>query len=284
MRLTTVRTSTGDRAGRIEDDRIVLLPWNDLSHLLSQPGWQNLAGAHGETVPLADADLATLLPDPDKIICVGLNYVSHIEEMGRQRPDHPTLFAKYRGALIGPTDAVQLPAVSEAMDWEVELGVVIGRAGRYVAEADALDHVVGYCVVNDATARDWQHRTTQFLAGKTFESTTPVGPVLVTPDELFRPDGLGLRVQCEVDGELMQDGQHLRLVLHAGSDRRLREPDHHPPARRPDRHGHARRRGRRSRPEDVSPTRIDHAHHGGGDRRTRQPVRAVDCGTPDAIA
>jgi acylpyruvate hydrolase len=210
MRLTTVRTSTGDdsgtRAGRIEDDRVVLLAWNDLSQLLSQPGWQDLARADGESVPLADVELATLLPTPDKIICVGLNYASHIAEMGRQQPDHPTLFAKYRGALIGPTDPVQLPAVSSAMDWEVELGVVIGRAARNVDEADALDHIAGYCVVNDVTARDWQRRTTQFLAGKTFEATTPVGPVLVTPDELFRPDGLGLRVQCEVDGELMQDG------------------------------------------------------------------------------
>lgn len=206
MRLTTVRTNTGNRAARIDDDRAVLLPWPDLSALLAQPNWQQLAAADGESTPLAEAELATLLPNPDKVICVGLNYVSHIEEMGRQRPEYPTLFAKYRGALIGPTDAVQLPAVSEAMDWEVELGVVIGRAGRHIAEIDALDHIAGYCIVNDVSARDWQRRTTQFLGGKTFESTTPVGPVLVTPDELFRRDGLGLRVQCEVDGRLMQDG------------------------------------------------------------------------------
>jgi acylpyruvate hydrolase len=206
MRLTTVRTPDGDRAARVEDDRLVLLPWADLSQLLAQPNWQELARSSGDSMPLADAELATLLPNPDKIICVGLNYTSHIAEMGREQPDHPTLFAKYRGALIGPTDDVQLPPVSVAMDWEVELGVVIGRAGRYIAEADAVDHIAGYCIVNDVTARDWQRRTTQFLGGKTFEGTTPVGPVLVTPDELFRPDGLGLRVQCEVDGELMQDG------------------------------------------------------------------------------
>ena len=206
MRLTTVRTDTGHRAGRVEDDRVVLLPWDDLSHLLAQPHWEELAAAPGESRPLADHALATLLPNPDKIICVGLNYASHIAEMGRQRPDHPTLFAKYRGALIGPNDDVQLPPVSAAMDWEVELGVVIGRAGRSIPEARALDHIAGYCIVNDVTARDWQRRTTQFLGGKTFEATTPVGPVLVTPDDLFRPDGLGLRVQCEVDGQLMQDG------------------------------------------------------------------------------
>jgi acylpyruvate hydrolase len=213
MRLTTVRTSTGTRAGRVEGSSIVLLPWSDLSELLAQPDWQELARADGETIEGAGATLATLLPSPDKIICVGLNYTSHIAEMGRQRPAHPTLFAKYRGALIGPTDDVHLPAASAAMDWEVELGVVIGRATRSVSEAEALDHIAGYCIVNDVTARDWQRRTTQFLAGKTFESTTPVGPVLVTPDELPSPDGLGLRVRCEVDGEVMQDGNTADLCF-----------------------------------------------------------------------
>ena len=213
MRLTTVRTAAGNCAGRVEDDRVVLLPWDDLSQLLAQPDWRELAEAAGDSRPLAAAELATLLPNPDKIICVGLNYASHIAEMGRQRPDHPTLFAKYRGALIGPTDDIELPPVSTAMDWEVELGVVIGRAGRYITEADAVDHIAGYCIVNDVTARDWQRRTTQFLGGKTFEATTPVGPVLVTPDELFRPDGLGLRVQCEVDGQMMQDGNTADLCF-----------------------------------------------------------------------
>jgi acylpyruvate hydrolase len=205
MRLTTIRTPTDTFAGRIEGDQIVQLPWRDLSHLLTHPDWRDLATADGEEHPLDRADLGTLLPFPDKIICLGLNYESHILEMGRQKPDYPTLFAKYRSALIGPNDPVQLPTVSSAMDWEVELGVVIGKAGRYVTEADALDHIAGYCIVNDVTARDWQRRTLQFLSGKTFEGTTPVGPVLVTPDEL-PAGGLGLRVRCEIDGEVMQDG------------------------------------------------------------------------------
>ena len=192
----------------MEGDRIVLLPWRDVGALLAEPDWQAAAvdaGSDAPSVPRADADLATLIPRPDKIVCVGLNYTSHILEMGRQRPDHPTLFAKYRGALIGPRDAIQMPVVSDRMDWEVELGVVIGRPARNVAVDAALDHVAGYCIVNDITARDWQKRTLQFLSGKTFEATTPVGPELVTPDEL--PLGAsGLRVRCEVDGVTVQDG------------------------------------------------------------------------------
>ncbi len=207
MRLTTVRTTNGTRAGRIEGDRIVLLPWSDVGGLLAEPDWRSAAldaGSPGETVAADLAERATLIPYPDKIICLGLNYETHIKEMGREKPEFPTLFAKYRGALIGPRDPIQLPPVSDRMDWEVELGIVIGRAGRFIGEEDALEHVAGYCVVNDITARDWQKRTIQFLSGKTFEGTTPVGPELVTTDEL--PLGAaGLMVRCEVDGVLMQD-------------------------------------------------------------------------------
>jgi acylpyruvate hydrolase len=206
MRLCTVRTTDGTRAGRIDGDSVVLLPWPDVGAVLQQPDWRRVAAlTTGERIPRASADLATLIPFPDKIICVGLNYTSHILEMGRQKPEHPTLFAKYRGALIGARDPIQLPRVSDSVDWEVELGVVIGRAGRDIAAGVALDHVGGYCVVNDVTARDWQRRTLQFLSGKTFEATTPVGPELVTPDEV--PLGAsGLAVRCEVDGVVMQDG------------------------------------------------------------------------------
>ena len=206
MRLCTVRTVDGTRAGRVEGDEIVVLPWPDAGVLLAQPDWRRVAAqTTGDRIARPTADLATLIPSPDKIVCVGLNYTSHILEMGRQKPDHPTLFAKYRAALIGPRDPIQLPRMSNSVDWEVELGVVIGRAGRNIAVSAALDHVGGYCVVNDVTARDWQRRTLQFLSGKTFEGTTPVGPELVTPDEV--PAGAsGLRVRCEVDGVVMQDG------------------------------------------------------------------------------
>jgi acylpyruvate hydrolase len=205
MRLTTVRNGPTTSAGRIDGDRITLLPWRDLSLLLAHPDWRELAAADGESIPLEGATLDTLLPFPDKIICLGLNYESHILEMGRGKPEYPTLFAKYRSALIGPNDPIHLPSVSEQMDWEVELAVVIGKAGRNIPESAALDHIAGYTILNDVTARDWQSRTLQFLSGKTFEGTTPVGPMLVTSDEL-PTGGLGVQVRCEVNGQVMQDG------------------------------------------------------------------------------
>jgi len=203
MRLTTVRTATGTRAGRVEGDSVVLLPFTDVNELLGRPGWTELAAAGGEVVGLDLAALAPVVPRPPKIICLGLNYMRHIREMGREPPAYPTIFAKYTSALIGPRDEICMPTVAERMDWEVELGVIIGSPARNVSSGDALQHVAGYTVVNDISARDWQNRTTQFLQGKTFEHTTPVGPFLVTADEL--PAGAaGLEVRCEVDGVVMQ--------------------------------------------------------------------------------
>ena len=212
MRLVTVRHEGGTRAGRVEDDRIVLLPFGDVNDLLVQSEWQAAAALDGDSIELVETDLAPVTPRPPKIICLGLNYMGHIREMGREPPDHPTIFAKYTSALIGPRDAIQMPTVSDSMDWEVELGVVIGSPARNVDIANALDHVAGYTVVNDISARDWQRRTTQFLQGKTFEATTPVGPCLVTPDEL-PPGGKGLRVRCEVDGVVMQDDTTDELIF-----------------------------------------------------------------------
>jgi acylpyruvate hydrolase len=138
--------------------------------------------------------------------------VTHIKEMGRDAPQYPTLFAKYDGALIGAFDPVALPSVSDRVDWEAELGFVVGRAARHVPAAQALDYVAGYTVVNDVTVRDYQRRTREFLSGKTFEATTPVGPVLVTADEFggAEPD---LEIRCEVDGEVMQRSRTSDLLF-----------------------------------------------------------------------
>jgi acylpyruvate hydrolase len=152
-----------------------------------------------------------LIPRPEKIVCVGLNYAKHIFEMGRELPDHPTLFAKYPSALIGARDDIVLPRVSSQTDWEVELGVVIGAPARHVSADDAAHAIAGYTVVNDVSVRDFQNRTLQWLQGKTFESTTPVGPALVTPDEV--DDARSLEVTCEVDGELMQKALTSDLVF-----------------------------------------------------------------------
>ena len=212
MRLTTVRTAAGTSAGRVEDDNVVLLPFTDVNELLARSGWAELATAEGDVVALDETKLAPVVPRPPKIICLGLNYMRHIREMGREPPAYPTIFAKYTNALIGPRDEITMPAVSERMDWEVELGVVIGSAARNVSAEAALEHVAGYTVVNDISARDWQNRTTQFLQGKTFERTTPVGPFLVTADEL--PAGAaGLEVRCEVDGTTMQQDTTDELIF-----------------------------------------------------------------------
>lgn len=216
MRLVTVRLDGSTRAGRVDGDAVVLLDEVDVRAVLADPdGLSRAADAGGESVPLADCDLAPLIPRPDKIACVGLNYRSHIQETGRDAPTHPTYFAKYSRSLIGAHDPIHLPppSVSESVDWECELGVVIGTPVRHASPDEALAAIAGYTIVNDVSVRDWQRRSTQFLVGKTFEATTPIGPVLVTADELG--DGSGLAIRTEVDGVVKQDGNTSDLIFGA---------------------------------------------------------------------
>lgn len=214
MRLATLRVGYGTRAARRDGDSYTLLPYADLGTLLgSGDDWTRTAeNAEGERIDATDAKFAPLVPHPNKIICLGLNYATHIKEMGRDTPKYPTLFAKYDGALIGAYDPVTLPVVSDSVDWEAELGFVIGRAARHVPKERGLDFVAGYTVVNDVTVREYQRRTREFLAGKTFEATTPVGPELVTPDE-FGGEEPDLEIRCEVDGEVMQRSRTSDLLF-----------------------------------------------------------------------
>jgi acylpyruvate hydrolase len=212
MRLLTIRTTEGTRAARLEGDQVVELPFGDVGAVLSSgPDWPRAAAMPGTRRPLGDVELAPVVTGPDKIICLGLNYRSHIQEMGRDLPAYPTMFSKFRRALVGPRDPIVLPPESDEPDWEVELGLLIGRPARRVRGAEAEGAIAGYCVVNDVTMRDWQRRTTQYLQGKTFERTTPVGPVLVTPQEV---DGArDLELTSLVDGELMQRGRTSDLLF-----------------------------------------------------------------------
>jgi acylpyruvate hydrolase len=206
MRLATLRLEDGTTsAARQDGEEWVLLPHSDLSNLLADdPHWEHHAASHdGRRVATNAANPTTLVPHPNKIVCLGLNYATHIHEIGRDVPEHPTLFAKFDGSLIGPTDDIHMPAVSDQLDWEAELGVVIGSTARNVSSEEALNHVAGYTIINDVSVRDWQLRTMEFLSGKTFEATTPVGPVLVTPDEL-PPGASGLGIGCRVGEEVMQ--------------------------------------------------------------------------------
>ena len=153
------------------------------------------------------------MPTPDKIICVGKNYRAHSAEMGGPQPDFPTYFPKYARALIGPYDDISLPdpKVSSRVDWEGELVVVIGRSVRHASADEALDAIAGFTICNDISMRDWQKRTSQFLAGKTFERATPLGPALVTTDEIG--DGSGLELRTEVDGVMKQEGNTSQMVF-----------------------------------------------------------------------
>jgi len=180
--------------------------------LMSGPDWAATAArATGATHAFAETTLAPVVPRPEKIICVGQNYLLHIREMGSEPPAYPTLFAKYTRALIGPRDDIVLPAASGKVDWEVELAIVIGKETRHVSKEQALDAIAGWTILNDVSARDWQRRTQQFLQGKTFERTTPLGPALVTRDEAG--DGSNLALRCEVDGQVMQDSRSSDLLF-----------------------------------------------------------------------
>jgi acylpyruvate hydrolase len=205
MRLATARIDDTTHAVRVDGDSLIDLGYPDLGDMLAHPDWREKAAtASGPTYAAAGVAYATLIARPSKVVCVGLNYRNHIQEMGRDLPPFPTLFSKYADTLIGATDAIVRPPETEAFDWEVELAVVIGRHVRRATEQQAAESIAGFTVLNDITCRDWQFRTREWLQGKNWESTTPVGPVLVTPDEL--PGGVRptLNVRCTVDGQVMQ--------------------------------------------------------------------------------
>jgi len=212
MRLTTIRHEGTTRAARVEGDEFVLLDAVDVGALLRQG---SSGDGDGASIPAAAARRAPLVTHPGKIVCVGVNYRDHIEEMGREVPPAPTYFAKFRHALIGATDDIQLPAadVSTHVDWEAELAVVIGQEIRHASASEAMAAIAGFTVFNDVSVRDYQRRTTQFLAGKTFEGTTPVGPDLVTADVVG--DGSGLAISCSVDGVVKQQSTTSALVFNA---------------------------------------------------------------------
>ncbi|WP_280508292.1 fumarylacetoacetate hydrolase family protein [Nocardia flavorosea] len=204
MKLATLRVDGGTRAVRLDGDTLVDLGCSDLGVLFAQDDWATTAAkATGATWPADGADLAPVVPNPSKVICAGHNYTNHIKEMGRELPSYPTLFPKFADSLIGPNDPIVKPGETEAFDWEVELVVVIGTPVRRATEEQAADAIAGFTVMNDISVRDWQFRTIEWTQGKIWDSSTPVGPYVVTPDEVggVRP---ALEVETLVDGEIMQ--------------------------------------------------------------------------------
>ena len=212
MRFATIRAGGGTTAARLDGNALVPLAASDVGELLARGNPAAAAERPGAgRVQASEASFAPVVTRPSKVLCVGLNYRAHILETGRELPEYPTLFAKFADTLLGAHDDLVLPAVSERVDWEVELGVVIGRPIHRASRDEAAAAIAGYTVTNDVSMRDWQRRTLQWLQGKAFQRTTPAGPYLVTGDELG--DAADLEIRCEVDGAVMQQSHTSDLLF-----------------------------------------------------------------------
>ncbi len=184
----------------------------DLRAVLAADALAELAGdADGESIDVASIDYLPTIPNPDKIICVGINYRPHLEEMGRTQPDHPVIFVRFAGSQTGHEQPIVRSRATEQFDFEGELGVVIGRAARHVSRDAAFEYIAGYTCFMDGTARDWQKHTTQFTPGKNFHSSGAMGPALVSRDEV--PDVTALLLQTRVNGVVMQEGRLSELIF-----------------------------------------------------------------------
>jgi 2-keto-4-pentenoate hydratase/2-oxohepta-3-ene-1,7-dioic acid hydratase in catechol pathway len=210
VKLATIRVDGTTRAVKADGNALIDLGATDLGEFLLAEGWQQRATAAyaaapgAVTYPAAGADFAPLVPNPSKVLCVGLNYRNHIQEMGHELPQFPTLFAKFPDSLIGAGDDLLKPAETDQWDWESELTIVIGAPVRRATPEQAAAAIAGFTVLNDVSARDYQWRTTEWLQGKMWDRSTPVGPYLVTPDELPGGTKPELKIELIVDGETMQ--------------------------------------------------------------------------------
>lgn len=214
MKLATIRIADGStKAVRVEGNEFVELPFSDVGTLLANENWAELAAVDGPRTSADNADFATLIPNPAKILCQGLNFRTHLAEMGRDLPQYPTLFNKYPEALIGAHDEIVLPPESDKVDWEAELAIIIGKKIRRATGAEAEAAIAGFAVLNDVTMRDWQYRSLMWMAGKTWPQTTPVGPYLVTPDELPGGTRPALALRGEVDGVEVQSANTADMVF-----------------------------------------------------------------------
>lgn len=216
MKLTSFIRDGKASYGIVTDAGII-----DLGKRVSEPTLRDFLAADGiaragayateaADFSLDAVTLAPVIPNPDKIICVGLNYHAHIQETGREESVQPVLFARYAGSQIGHGEALIKPLESDQFDYEGELAVIIGKEGRRISEADSLDYVAGYACYNDGSVRDWQKHTHQFMPGKTFAGTGAFGPWMVTADEI--PDPTKLHLQTRLNGQVVQDTDLSLLV------------------------------------------------------------------------
>ncbi|MGD1968587.1 MAG: fumarylacetoacetate hydrolase family protein [Desulfobacterales bacterium] len=199
------------QAGKIVDLRAIFPEIPDIGERFFTDGWLQRIKGIEEPGQEMDVRLGCPLNRPSKIICLGLNYVDHREESGFEKPQKPLLFSKTPNALTGPFDPIILPRSSNQIDWEVELAVVIGRAGKRISAQDAIEHVAGFSVLNDVSGRQAQFSDAQWFRGKSFDTFAPMGPALVTVDEFDNVHNL--RLTARVNGEIMQDGSSADMIF-----------------------------------------------------------------------
>ena len=220
MRLVTYAAAAGPRAGCLLDGGVAdgwsLLGESErssLRELLAEQRLGDLAAAlpGGGANLLADAELLPPLPDPEKIVCIGLNYRAHAAEAGIAPPESPAMFAKYRNALAAPGATVRLPAASGKVDYEAEVAFVVGSRAKEVEPGEAASHIAGYTLFNDLSARDLQFATPQWMPGKVFDGSAPCGPALVTPDEAGPHDAIEFELQ--LNGQTMQSARTDDLIF-----------------------------------------------------------------------
>jgi len=223
MRLVAYESNRGPRVAGVRDGGYVDLNRASpdvpscIKELLAQ-GPQGLISAQaaleaGEVMAADAVNLLPPIPSPEKVICVGVNYADHARESGMKPPAEPVIFSKFPSAVIADGHPIVLPRLSETVDYEAELVVVIGVGGRHIPKDKARDHIAGYCCGNDVSARDWQlHKPAgQWLLGKTFDTFAPFGPALVTADEIDDPGNLGIRLR--LNGQTMQDSSTDQLIF-----------------------------------------------------------------------
>jgi 2-keto-4-pentenoate hydratase/2-oxohepta-3-ene-1,7-dioic acid hydratase in catechol pathway len=221
LKFVTFRSGSAAQAGVVSGDRVIGLGAAGFPDTLSVVArgaaavreigaWLASASSRGGT-PLAEARLLAPVPRPPKFICVGLNYRDHAIESKMEIPKVPTIFSKFSSAVIAPGEPIVLPANSSQPDYEAEFAFVIGRGGRNIPAGLWKDHVFGYTIVNDVSARDYQMATTQWLMGKTFDTFAPMGPYLVSADEIADPHALD--ISCTINGEVLQDSNTRELIF-----------------------------------------------------------------------
>ena len=220
MRLASFIKDGKETYGGVSGERLVDLGpkfgarFPDLKSLIGGGGLNGLSPfieTGKDWMPLQVAQFLPVVPNPGKIFCVGVNYADHQKEMGRTKTEYPTIFLRFPDTLMAHGQTAWIPKVSASVDYECELAVIIGKKGRYVEEARAMDHVAGYTCFNDISVRDWQRHTTQFIPGKNFPRTGPIGPWMVTKDEI--PDPHFLAIRTRLNGEVMQNANTDQLIF-----------------------------------------------------------------------